>query len=82
MLTSWYVRSELPFRIAILYAGNTLSNCFGGLIAAGVIGGMDGAGGIASWRWLFILEGCFTIMVAILAYFVLPNYPKGMLLTH
>ncbi|KAK3061068.1 hypothetical protein LTS18_007097 [Coniosporium uncinatum] len=75
MLTSWYVREELPLRIAVLYAGNTLSNCFGGLIAAGVIGGMDGVAGIASWRWLFIIEGCFTIGMSFVAYFVLPNYP-------
>lgn len=75
MLTSWYARDELPLRIAVLYAGNTLSNCFGGLIAAGVIGGMNDAAGIRSWRWLFIIEGCFTIAMAFVAWFVLPNYP-------
>jgi sugar phosphate permease len=77
MLTSWYARDELPLRIAVLYAGNTLSNCFGGMIAAGVIGGMNGVGGLSSWRWLFVLEGSFTVAVAIGAFFVLPNYPKG-----
>lgn len=77
MLSSWYQKDELPFRIAILYAGNTISNCFGGLIAAGVLGGMNDAAGIHSWRWLFILEGCFTIFIAIIAGFVLPSYPKG-----
>ncbi|KAK0650881.1 putative transporter [Lasiodiplodia hormozganensis] len=76
MLSSWYQKDELPFRIAILYAGNTISNCFGGLIAAGVLGGMNDAAGIHSWRWLFILEGCFTIFIAIIAGFVLPSYPK------
>ncbi|KAH8601703.1 putative MFS transporter [Bisporella sp. PMI_857] len=76
MLTSWYVRSELPLRIAVLYAGNTLSNCFGGLIAAGVVGGMEGVGGLRAWRWLFILEGVFTICVAFVAVLILPNYPK------
>ncbi|KAG4436142.1 hypothetical protein IFR05_008385 [Cadophora sp. M221] len=76
MLTSWYARSELPFRIAILYAGNTLSNCFGGLIAAGVLGGMEGVSGLRAWRWLFILEGSVTIAIALIAVLVLPNYPK------
>lgn len=79
MLTSWYVRSELPFRIAILYAGNTLSNCFGGLIAAGVLKGMEGVCGIRAWRWLFILEGSVTIAIALVAAFILPNYPKSTL---
>lgn len=37
---------------------------------------MEGVGGLRAWRWLFIIEGCFTIIVAISAGFVLPNYPK------
>lgn len=36
---------------------------------------MDGVGGYASWRWLFILEGAATIVAAIPAYWLLPNYP-------
>lgn len=76
ILTSWYSRAELPPRIAFLYAGNTLSNYFGGLIAAGVLDGMEGVGGLRAWRWLFIIEGCLTITVAIGAGFILPNYPK------
>lgn len=36
---------------------------------------MDGVGGYASWRWLFILEGAVTIVAAFPAYWLLPNYP-------
>ena len=54
-----------------------MSNCFGGLIAAGVLSGMEGVGGLRAWRWLFILEGCFTILIAFIAAAVLPNYPSG-----
>lgn len=32
-------------------------------------------------RWLFILEGCVTIAVALIAALVLPNYPKSMFST-
>lgn len=56
LLTSWYSKSELPPRIAILYAGNTLSNCFGGLIAAGVLSGMEDVLGMRAWRWLFLVS--------------------------
>lgn len=76
LLTSWYARSELPPRIAFLYVGNTLSNCFGGLIAAGVLDRMEGVSGLHTWRWLFIIEGCITVVLAIAAGFILPNYPK------
>lgn len=76
LLTSWYSRSELPPRIAFLYAGNTLSNAFGGLIAAAVLDKMEGVGGLRAWRWLFIIEGCITVVIAVGAGIILPNYPK------
>jgi hypothetical protein len=50
--SSWYKRSELAVRIAWFYSGNALANMFGGLIAAGVLGNLEGAHGIGGWRWL------------------------------
>ena len=75
-LSSWYTRKELGFRTAVLYSGSLLSGAFSGLIAAGILSGLDGARGIAAWRWLFIIEGAITICVAITAIFVLPNFPR------
>jgi MFS family permease len=37
---------------------------------------LEGARGIAGWRWLFIIEGSITVIVAIIAIFVLPDYPS------
>ena len=48
-LSSWYTKDELPSRIAIFYSGYTIASAFGGLIAAGVVGNMHGAGGYPSW---------------------------------
>jgi len=59
--------SQLSHRIAWFYAGSSLANAFGGLIGAGVLGNLDGNYGIAGWRWLFIIEGCITIGVSVLA---------------
>ena len=75
-LSSWYTRKELGFRTAILYSGSLISGAFSGLIAAGVLGGMDHALGLRAWRWLFIIEGAITIVIATAAYFVLPNLPR------
>ena len=36
---------------------------------------MKGVGGLNGWRWIFILEGLLTIVVSILAYFFVVNYP-------
>ena len=52
-----------------------LSSGFGGLIAA-AIGKMDGACGLAGWRWIFIIEGMLTCVVALGCYGLLPNFPE------
>ncbi|KAK9785531.1 putative Major facilitator superfamily domain-containing protein [Seiridium cardinale] len=75
LMSSWYTRNELAHRIAWFYAGSSLANAFGGLLGAGVLGNLSGAHGIAGWRWLFIIEGVITIVVATTAIFVLPDYP-------
>ena len=75
-LSSWYTRSELGFRIALLYSGSLLSGAFSGLISAGITNGLDGARGLRAWRWLFIIEGVITIFIAFLAYLTLPNFPR------
>jgi len=62
-------------RNAILFCGNLTSNAFGGIIAAGILDGMEGTLGHAAWRWLFFIEGAATVAVAIIAVFVLPDFP-------
>ncbi|KAM5357872.1 hypothetical protein ACJZ2D_015819 [Fusarium nematophilum] len=75
ILSVFYTRKEVATRIAILYTGNILATAFAGLIAAGVFYGMDGTLGLAGWKWLFILQGGVTFFIALVGYFVLPDYP-------
>lgn len=53
----WYKSYELGKRFAIFYTAAVLSGAFGGLLAGAITGHLDGAHGIAGWRWLFIIEG-------------------------
>ncbi|WVQ77510.1 hypothetical protein IAR50_007196 [Cryptococcus sp. DSM 104548] len=75
LLSTWYTKQELAYRTAFLYCGSLLSGAFSGLIAAGIQHGLDGAKGMESWRWLFIIEGAITGFAALVAAFVLPDYP-------
>jgi len=70
-----YTRKELGVRNAILFCGNLISNAFGGVLAAGILDRMEGTLGHAAWRWLFYIEGAATVAVAIIAMFVLPDFP-------
>ncbi|XHG07461.1 hypothetical protein AWENTII_010608 [Aspergillus wentii] len=75
-LSAWYTRKELGFRTAALYSGSLISGAFSGLIAGGITGNMDHKGGLRAWRWLFIIEGAITIVVAVVSVFILPNFPR------
>lgn len=52
-----------------------ISNAFGSLLASAILDGMDGVMGQAAWRWLFYIEGSMTVLVAICAIFILPDFP-------
>ncbi|KAJ4376564.1 hypothetical protein N0V86_006677 [Didymella sp. IMI 355093] len=75
-LSSWYTRKELGLRTAILYSGSLISGAFGGLITAGITSNMNGLHGLRAWRWVFILEGIITVIIAFAAFFILPNFPR------
>lgn len=76
MLSIFYTRKEIATRISILYTGNILATAFAGLIAAGIFHGMDDLGGLAGWKWLFILQGAVTFVVAAGSIFTLPDDPR------
>ncbi|KAJ3956988.1 hypothetical protein N0V92_006443 [Colletotrichum tropicale] len=75
--SAWYVRKELGVRTGLFYSGSMLSGAFSGLIAAGITNGMDGLGGLLAWRWLFIIEGSLTVLIACGAFFILPDFPAN-----
>lgn len=61
--------------MALFYSAATAAGAFGGLLARGIME-MDGVGGLNGWQWLFILEGLLTFIIAIIAYFVMSDYPS------
>ncbi|KAJ5382489.1 hypothetical protein N7517_000400 [Penicillium concentricum] len=73
-LSLFYRRHELQLRIAVFYASAALSGAFSGLLAAAIVQ-MDGVGGLSGWRWIFCLEGMLSVIVGVVAFFVLPNNP-------
>ncbi|KAK0445882.1 major facilitator superfamily domain-containing protein [Armillaria borealis] len=71
-LTHFYPRSKMTTRIAAFFASASLSGAFSGILAYGIIR-MDGVGGRAGWRWIFILEGAFTVAWGLMSYFLMPR---------
>ncbi|KAE8258089.1 hypothetical protein A4X13_0g1913 [Tilletia indica] len=75
-LSLLYPRYELQQRIGIFYAAAALSGSFGGLLAY-LIHKLDGVGGLAGWRYIFLLEGCATVLIAILGFVIMPSSVAG-----
>lgn len=74
-ITMWYCRHEAQFRQALFFSAASVAGAFSGLLAYG-IAHMDGVGNLEGWRWIFILEGILTVIVAIMAYFTLYDFPE------
>jgi MFS family permease len=71
-LSTFYKREEQGLRIAYLLVSAALSGAFGGLFAFALLK-MNGVGGLAGWRWLFIVEGLATVVISIAIFFLLPD---------
>ena len=75
LIAMWYKRSEVQKRYSFFVSSTSLAGAFGGLLAS-AIGKLDGMGGYLGWRWIFILEGVLTCVVAFFLYFVVPDFPE------
>ncbi|KAI1623078.1 retrograde regulation protein 2 [Exophiala viscosa] len=75
LLSTWYVRGEVAKRNAAFYLLGSLIAGFGGILAYG-LSKMDGVGGHAGWRWIFLIEGIITIAFGLIAYFLIVDFPE------
>ncbi|KAK6853764.1 hypothetical protein PG995_010576 [Apiospora arundinis] len=74
LISFWYRQEESQKRFTAYWCSTMLASAFGSLVASG-IAHMDGFRGLAAWRWLFILEGIATVVVAAIAFFTITDFP-------
>ncbi|KAL4883377.1 major facilitator superfamily domain-containing protein [Aspergillus karnatakaensis] len=75
LITQWYLPQETQSRIGVFYTASALAGAFSGLLAFG-LAKMDGVAGYSGWRWIFIIEGLATVLLAAFCYFCLPDSPS------
>ncbi|EXJ89681.1 hypothetical protein A1O3_02748 [Capronia epimyces CBS 606.96] len=73
-ISLWYTRADAQLRMALVFASASVAGAFSGLLAYGIVK-MDGVGGLYGWRWIFILEGLLTVLVAFSAFWIIPDEP-------
>ncbi|KAI1824041.1 major facilitator superfamily domain-containing protein [Xylaria intraflava] len=70
----WYKRRERQYRVALFFSAASLAGAFGGVLAYG-ISRLRGTVWSNGWRWIFILEGIATVVLATASYWFIHNYP-------
>ena len=55
LLSCWYTRYELQKRNAVFYLIGSMASALSGILAYGIMQ-MNGQGGLAGWRWIFIVS--------------------------
>ncbi|KZT05894.1 MFS general substrate transporter [Laetiporus sulphureus 93-53] len=73
-LSYFYTRSELTIRLAWFWVSNSVAQIVCAFLAVGILR-LDGTNGRAGWRYLFLIEGGFTCLVGIIAFFMMPPSP-------
>lgn len=76
LLSFWYKPNQFVRRAGFFYTGQMLGVLTAGLIQAGVLDTFAGVGGLAGWRWMFIIDFIIAIPVAVIGFFVIPGTPN------
>ncbi|KAH0536650.1 hypothetical protein FGG08_006495 [Glutinoglossum americanum] len=73
LVSCWYVRYEVQKRLAAFYLFSVLVGGFSNILAFALM--HIKAGGLHGWRWIFIVEGLITQVIAMLAWFAIIDFP-------
>lgn len=68
-LGSFYRSTELATRLAWFWGVQTIASAVSGLMASGLLQ-LQGVSGLEGWKWLFLVDGIITVVVAVLTWYV------------
>lgn len=75
LISTWYARREQQLRYAFLQSGEVTILATGSIVNFG-LNQLDGAHGLAGWRWMYIVQGSITMFLGLLTYFWIPHFPE------
>ncbi|KAH7403895.1 phthalate transporter [Cadophora sp. MPI-SDFR-AT-0126] len=75
-LSYFYKHHELSIRLGFFWTASAMADVMGGFLAFGLLH-LRGVEGKAGWRWLFLIEGLITLVVGLLAFFLMPSSPTS-----
>ncbi|KAK9471185.1 major facilitator superfamily domain-containing protein [Dipodascopsis tothii] len=75
ILGAWYRPEEIAKRMSVYDISAAVGSMCSGFIQSGVYATLNGAAGLAGWRWLFVIDGIISLPIAVLGFYCLPDYP-------
>lgn len=74
--SSYYKRHEYQKRMSFFFTSTVVAGAFGGLIAY-AIARLARIHHFSAWRWIFIIEGAITSAIAVIAAFIIIDWPEN-----
>lgn len=74
IITTWYKRGEVQKRLAAFYITAIVLGGFSAILAYG-FQLIAPAGGLNGWQWIFLIEGLLTVVLGIMFWFFVPDFP-------
>ncbi|SAK79873.1 major facilitator transporter [Caballeronia hypogeia] len=72
----WFPAEERAKAITVFMLGNPISVIIGGPLSTAILHFGNHLGGLAGWKWLFIIEGIPAIIIGVLTLWVLTERPE------
>lgn len=77
ILGAWYTERELGKRSGLFTSSGLAGTMFGGFLQTAIHSGLNMRGGLAGWRWLFIIDGLITLPIALYGFLLFPDTPRS-----
>ncbi|KAI1421661.1 retrograde regulation protein 2 [Xylaria sp. FL1777] len=76
LISTWYPRREQQTRFAFLQMGEVTILATGGIVNFG-LNQLDGRGGLAGWRYMFLVQGLISVGIGVVTYFWMVDFPEN-----
>ncbi|KAE9367184.1 vitamin H transporter [Stipitochalara longipes BDJ] len=76
LMSQYYKKFEFQRRYSFFFTGSHIGGAFSGFLTYALVK-MNNIGGYAGWRWVFVIEGLFTILLALTSFFLLVPLPEN-----
>lgn len=72
----WYTPMELAKRMGFYHSCQAIGGMMSGALQAAIMKTMNGSGGLAGWRWLFVINAIITVVWGVFGFFMIPDLPN------